>query len=102
MSREITYEEWVTEGTNRFGADPLNWRYVCPVCGRVSSARHWIKQGKKQAISLMLAGTFCPFKHADGQMVILPVRVNHGRLRGCVTRFEFADAFPRRTRGRQP
>lgn len=32
-----TREEWFAEGVRRFGADPLVWRFKCPVCGNVQT-----------------------------------------------------------------
>lgn len=37
----MTLAEWVAEGERRFGEDRLTWRYVCPVCGHVASAKEW-------------------------------------------------------------
>ena len=33
----ITQDEWLAEGTKRFGEDKRNWEFVCPACGRVQS-----------------------------------------------------------------
>jgi hypothetical protein len=35
--RALTSEELWAEARARFGADPLNWAFVCPSCGVVSS-----------------------------------------------------------------
>lgn len=32
-----TYEEWIAEGRELFGKDFIDWKFVCPACGRVSS-----------------------------------------------------------------
>lgn len=29
---KMTFTEWLAEGTRRFGADRMAWRFVCPVC----------------------------------------------------------------------
>ncbi len=34
---QYSLAEWQAEGTRRFGADPLKWRFVCPACGHVQS-----------------------------------------------------------------
>lgn len=31
------HEQWLEEGKRRFGADPLQWRFVCPACGHVQT-----------------------------------------------------------------
>lgn len=33
----VTREEWFAEGVRRFGLDPLQWRFRCPVCGGVQT-----------------------------------------------------------------
>ena len=41
----MTFEEWVKKGTALFGADRLQWKFVCPVCGHVSSVQGWYDVG---------------------------------------------------------
>lgn len=43
--REITYEEWVKEGTALFGTDRKKWRFVCPCCGHVATPQDWLDAG---------------------------------------------------------
>jgi hypothetical protein len=31
--QRMTLAEWQAEGARRFGADHLQWRFVCPACG---------------------------------------------------------------------
>ncbi len=31
-SRKITHAEWKREGTEKFGQDIMEWRFVCPPC----------------------------------------------------------------------
>jgi hypothetical protein len=33
----MTHQEWLDEGTRRFGPDIFCWRFGCPVCGHVAS-----------------------------------------------------------------
>jgi len=40
-----THEEWVAEAIERFGADPLNWAFVCPVCGTVQTVQEYKAAG---------------------------------------------------------
>lgn len=37
--RKLTQAELVAEATARFGADPLNWAFLCPSCGDVADGR---------------------------------------------------------------
>ena len=39
--RTLTLQEWEAEGTRRFGPDKMDWRFVCPCCGFVASARDY-------------------------------------------------------------
>ena len=39
VPRSYTREEWLAEGTRRFGADPKRWRFKCPGCGNVQTMR---------------------------------------------------------------
>lgn len=37
QSRRLTLEEWMAEGTRRFGQDMFHWKFVCPSCGNVQT-----------------------------------------------------------------
>jgi hypothetical protein len=39
--KKQTLEEWRTEATELFGPDPVNWKFVCPACGRVNTGREF-------------------------------------------------------------
>lgn len=41
----FTHEEWVAEATRLFGANPLQWRFVCPSCGYEASVADWRTAG---------------------------------------------------------
>lgn len=43
--KPITVSEWLDEGRRRFGPDPLDWKFQCPVCGRVYSVREHKEAG---------------------------------------------------------
>jgi hypothetical protein len=48
MAKEVkkyTHEQWIEEAKRRFGDDPMDWRFVCPVCGHVASVRDWKDAG---------------------------------------------------------
>ena len=38
-------KDWLEEGKRLFGPDPLDWRFVCPICGRVYTAREHKEAG---------------------------------------------------------
>jgi len=41
----MTLEEYMAEAERRFGPDRLNWRWVCPACHHVASAREYKDAG---------------------------------------------------------
>lgn len=43
--REMTQEQWTAEAIKRFGKDPRDWKFICPVCGHVASVRDWRNAG---------------------------------------------------------
>ena len=43
--RTLTHQKWEAEGTHRFGLDKMGWRFVCPCCGFVASARDYEAAG---------------------------------------------------------
>jgi len=44
-TKPITVNEWKAEARRRFGDDPMDWRFVCPVCGAEQGARDFEKSG---------------------------------------------------------
>lgn len=40
-----THADWVAEATRRFGADQLQWRFVCPVCKHVATVMDYRDAG---------------------------------------------------------
>jgi hypothetical protein len=89
---ELTYDEWVVEGTRRFGADRMQWRFVCPSCGYVASGQDWKDAGAPEgAIGYSCVGRYTgsekklfdrsggPCDYAGGGLIGLnPVRVAVG------------------------
>jgi hypothetical protein len=48
MSEQTVFpsvEAWREEAVRRFGPDPLQWKFVCPVCKHVASVDDWRKAG---------------------------------------------------------
>ena len=62
MSREITHQKWAAEARDRFGDNPMDWRFVCPSCGYEASARDWHEVGA----SSLEVGFSCIGRHIEG------------------------------------
>lgn len=43
-----TQAEWLAEAERLFGADPMAWRFVCPVCHHTTSLQDWKDAGAPQ------------------------------------------------------
>lgn len=41
----ITIADWRAKAVRLFGADPLQWRFVCPVCNHIASVQEWKDAG---------------------------------------------------------
>ena len=41
----ITEAKWKEAAIERYGEDPLKWRFRCPVCGHVASVQDWKDAG---------------------------------------------------------
>ena len=54
-----TQKQWLQKGTELFGDDYLNWKFVCPACGKVSS----IKDFKEYTEGLDAAFLNCIGRH---------------------------------------
>lgn len=37
----MSVADWRAEGERLFGADPMGWKFVCPVCKYVASVKDW-------------------------------------------------------------
>lgn len=105
MGRDITHEEWTKEAIERFGDDPLDWRFVCPSCEHVASVRDWKEAGAAEGeVAFSCVGRHAknpstmldkskagPCNYAGGGLFKLnPVRVvfEDGQ---CREAFEFAE-----------
>ena len=45
MGKEITRDEWLYEGRKLFGDDVNKWKFVCPKCGNIFSAKEFVDAG---------------------------------------------------------
>jgi hypothetical protein len=43
--RKLKYADWIAEGEQRFGADRMQWRFVCPICRHVATVKDWKDAG---------------------------------------------------------
>jgi len=89
----MTREEWVADGERRFGPDKKKWRFVCPVCKRVTSVQEWLDAGAPAE-----AAYSCVGRHRDdvdcdyaggGFIKLNPVVVDCEGFQ--TTLFDFAD-----------
>lgn len=44
-TERIPHDEWLVMALDRFGKDPMEWRFVCPFCGNVASPRDFEQAG---------------------------------------------------------
>ena len=56
-----THAEWVAEATRLFGADPMKWRFVCPICKHVATVQDWKDAGASEgSVAFSCIGRFLP------------------------------------------
>lgn len=55
-AEKLTFETWRAEGERRFGPDRLQWRFVCPCCGHVASAKEWVDAGGERMVAFSCIG----------------------------------------------
>ena len=48
MTCKLTHAEWIAEGKRRFGAEMMDWKFVCPACKHVAAVADWKKAGAKE------------------------------------------------------
>ncbi|MFH1813426.1 MAG: VVA0879 family protein [Pseudomonadota bacterium] len=71
--KTYTHAEWLAEAERRFGSDPMAWRFKCPSCGHVATAKDWKEAGAPVgAVAFSCIGRYTgadgsnTFKHAGG------------------------------------
>jgi hypothetical protein len=94
QTRHVKFDQWLKEGESHFGGDRMNWRFVCPLCGRTFKASDWRDAGAKpDAVGFACVGRWKPDLECDyaggGLFRLNPVRVEtpSGKV---VEMFEFA------------
>lgn len=108
----MTHAEWEDEAIRRFGPDKNNWKFKCPACGHVASAREYIAVGGAGAVGFSCIGRYkkgtqgefmankkAPCNYAGGglfQLNPLLVQFEDGSETQA---FEFAEADYVRIRG---
>lgn len=45
----MTKEEWLAEGSRRFGPNTDKWRFFCPICGNIAAIEDFIQYRKQGA-----------------------------------------------------
>lgn len=104
----VRYEslaDWHAEARRRFGDDPMNWKFVCPSCKKVTSIKEWKEAGASEnEVAFSCVGRHIkgckgeifdrkggPCNYAGGGLFRLnPVTVVHGGHEH--TMFAFAEA----------
>jgi hypothetical protein len=57
--RDTTVAEYKAEAIRRFGADPMKWRFVCPMCGFEASTQDWKDAGAPEgAVAFSCVGRY--------------------------------------------
>lgn len=72
----MTLEAWKAEAAERFGADTMKWKFVCPSCGHVAAVQDWHDVGAPEgSVAFSCVGRFqkdqdaaaaAAFRHAGG------------------------------------
>ena len=57
--RKVTLREWQAEGIARFGPDPLLWRFKCPSCGKIQTAKDFAEVGCEPRLIHVTLGFSC-------------------------------------------
>ncbi len=59
--KRYTHAEWLAEAERRFGADPMMWSFVCPVCKHVASVADYKAAGATEgAVAFSCVGRYLP------------------------------------------
>lgn len=88
-NREIDIADWRAEAKAKFGDDPLDWRFVCPVCKYEAANREWVEASASESAAFSCVGRYRksarrafggtgpgPCDYAGGGLFVLnPVRV---------------------------
>lgn len=43
--RRLSLQAWQEQARQRFGDDPMKWRFICPSCGHVAAMEDWKNAG---------------------------------------------------------
>ena len=57
--KEMTLKEYMTEAEKRFGKNRLDWKFICPRCKTVQSARDFKEAGASQDLTESYIGFSC-------------------------------------------
>lgn len=67
----MTHDEWMAEGTRRFGADVFKWKFVCPICKHVASVDEFEKY-KPQGATPDSASQVCIGRYSGSKFKAFP------------------------------
>ena len=66
---QFTHEEWIAEGTRRFGDNYDAWRFVCPICGNIAAISEY-RPFKGKGATRSSATTECIGRYTGAKMTI--------------------------------
>lgn len=71
MTDAYTEQEWLEEGARRFGSDRSDWRFVCPHCNTMQSARDFVEKASdaaamREEIRKGIVGFSCIGRYIEG------------------------------------
>jgi len=99
---DLKYEDWIAAAKEKFGDNPMNWKFKCPSCGYIASVKEWKDAGAPEgAVAFSCIGRYTgstkelgekpgPCNYAGGGLFRLnPIKVERD---GKITEvFEFAE-----------
>lgn len=64
--RTITLEQWAAEGSQKFGDDQSEWKFICPNCGHIQTAIDFHELGMPDEQINRFLGFSCIGRYIDG------------------------------------
>lgn len=75
----MTHAKWLAEAERRFGPDPMQWKFVCPVCKHVASTQNYKDAGApSEAVGFSCVGRWAGAKR--DALGLNPEAVKRGEL----------------------
>ena len=64
LNREMTKEEWNKTGRELYGENVMEWKFVCPACGKTLKVKDYKKKGLHGYLAYLIC-TECNWKAYD-------------------------------------